>query len=190
MTMIGPMAVLVACCFLIGLAPILVVPILEDGNTAWARRHLGFDPATGNPGTIWLNHGDGHGVNRRVVFGECCISVAASSEHRGKPDDLGLRLCRPDATHAVHVVVVRSDAGRPVRLGTPSSNTCARNSASFPQESSFHSDVPDTVLDEAVVPAFRFGGWLFSWFRVFQQGSIQTYLLYIFIALIALLLWR
>ncbi len=40
------------------------------------------------------------------------------------------------------------------------------------------------------VPAFRRGGRLFSWFRVFQQGSIQTYLLYIFLALIALLLWR
>ena len=42
----------------------------------------------------------------------------------------------------------------------------------------------------AVLPAFRFGAWLFSWLRVFQQGSIQTYLLYIFIALIALLLWH
>ena len=50
--------------------------------------------------------------------------------------------------------------------------------------------MPDTVLDEAVLPAFRFGAWLFSWFRVFQQGSIQIYLLYIFLALIALLLWR
>ena len=46
------------------------------------------------------------------------------------------------------------------------------------------------VLDDAVLPAFRYGAWLFSWFRVVQQGSIQTYLLYIFIALIALLLWR
>ena len=46
------------------------------------------------------------------------------------------------------------------------------------------------MLDEAVLPTFRFGAWLLSWFRVFQQGSIQTYLLYIFITLIALLLWR
>ena len=60
----------------------------------------------------------------------------------------------------------------------------------FPRKTAFHSAVPDTVLDEAVLPALRFGAWLFSWFRVFQQGSIQTYLLYIFLALIALLLWR
>jgi hypothetical protein len=60
----------------------------------------------------------------------------------------------------------------------------------FPQKSEFHSDVKDTVLEEAVLPAFRLGAWLLSWFRVLQQGSIQMYLLYIFIALLALLLWR
>src|SRR5207248_113453 len=42
----------------------------------------------------------------------------------------------------------------------------------FPQQTSFHSHVPDTVLDEVVLPAFHFGARLLSWFRVFQQGSI------------------
>ena len=60
----------------------------------------------------------------------------------------------------------------------------------FPQETDFRSEVPDTVLDDVVLPTFRFGAWLFSWFRVFQQGNIQVYLLYILLALIALLLWR
>ena len=61
---------------------------------------------------------------------------------------------------------------------------CSRNKADF------HSDVPDAVLDELVIPAFRLGARLFSGFRVFQQGNIQVYLLYIFVALIILLLWR
>jgi hydrogenase-4 component B len=65
-----------------------------------------------------------------------------------------------------------------------------KNLALFPQKSEFHSNMPDTVLDEAILPAFRYSGWLFSWFRVFQQGSIQAYLLYMFVALIVLLLWR
>ena len=65
-----------------------------------------------------------------------------------------------------------------------------RNLPLFPQTTDFHSHVPDTVLDEAVVPVFRFGGWLFSWCRVFQQGHVQAYLLYMVIALIVLLLWR
>jgi hypothetical protein len=59
----------------------------------------------------------------------------------------------------------------------------------FPQKSGFHSDVPETVLDEGVLPAFRCGAWLFSWLRVFQGGSIQAYLLYVFAALIALLIF-
>jgi hypothetical protein len=60
----------------------------------------------------------------------------------------------------------------------------------FPREAGFESAVPDAVLDELVLPAFRAGGWLFSRFRVFQQGNVQVYLLYIFLALIVLLLWR
>lgn len=60
----------------------------------------------------------------------------------------------------------------------------------FPQKSHFHSEVRDAVLDEAVLPAFRLWAWLLSRFRVFQRGSTQVYLLYIFVALIVLLLWR
>jgi hydrogenase-4 component B len=62
--------------------------------------------------------------------------------------------------------------------------------ALFPHQNTFHSAVPDAVLDEAALPAFRFSAWLFYWFRVFQQGSVQMYLLYIFLILMALLLWR
>ena len=60
----------------------------------------------------------------------------------------------------------------------------------FPREAEFHSTVSDPVLDEIVLPAFRSGAWLFARFRVFQQGDVQVYLLYIFLTLIALLLWR
>lgn len=60
----------------------------------------------------------------------------------------------------------------------------------FPKSAEFHSEVPDAVLDEVVLPSFRFGAWLFSWFRVFQRGNIQMYLLYVFLALVGLLLWR
>ena len=60
----------------------------------------------------------------------------------------------------------------------------------FPQKTNFHSEVPDTVLEKAVLPVFRLGARLSAWFRVFQQGSIQTYLFYIFLTLLALLLWR
>jgi hydrogenase-4 component B len=60
----------------------------------------------------------------------------------------------------------------------------------FPTESTFETEVPDAVLDEVVLPTVHVGARLFSWFRVLQQGSIQIYLLYIFVALIVMLLWR
>jgi hydrogenase-4 component B len=60
----------------------------------------------------------------------------------------------------------------------------------FPKASEFHSDVPDAVLEEGILPALRGGAWLFGWARVFQQGSIQMYLLYIILTLLVLLVWR
>ena len=71
-------------------------------------------------------------------------------------------------------------------LGAAPANPSAGHLPLFPQQARFHSEVPDPVLDE-VSAHVSFGAWLFSWFRVFQQGSIQTYLLYIFFALIVLL---
>ena len=66
----------------------------------------------------------------------------------------------------------------------------ARRLALFPEKSGFHSEVPDAVLDRGVLPAFRVGAWLLSRLRVLQRGNVQAYLLYIFLALLALLVWR
>src|SRR5207253_9735538 len=62
--------------------------------------------------------------------------------------------------------------------------------AIFPGKSGFHSDVPDAVLDRGVFPVFRIGAWLLSRLRILQRGNVQAYLLYILLALVALLLWR
>jgi hydrogenase-4 component B len=60
----------------------------------------------------------------------------------------------------------------------------------FPQHASFHSEVPDTVLDRLILPCSR---WLvrgLALFRYLQQGSLQAYLLYILLILILLFLWQ
>jgi hypothetical protein len=53
----------------------------------------------------------------------------------------------------------------------------------------FHSHVPDTVLDRAVVPSLSFAGRAFARLHVFQSGNTHLYLLYILATLLALLLW-
>jgi len=57
----------------------------------------------------------------------------------------------------------------------------------FPVTASFESHVPDTVLDRAIVPAFRAGAWAARKGRILQQGRIQLYLLYVVATLVALL---
>ena len=66
----------------------------------------------------------------------------------------------------------------------------ARLLAIFPAKTGFHSEVPDAVLDRGILPVFHTGASLLARLRVFQRGNVQAYLLYIFIALLTLLLWR
>ncbi|MEW6272287.1 MAG: hydrogenase, partial [Thermodesulfobacteriota bacterium] len=60
----------------------------------------------------------------------------------------------------------------------------------FPAPASFHSDVPDVVLDRAMRPLARAVDRVFWWLRRAQYGSINAYLLYILVALVLLLSWR
>ncbi len=62
-----------------------------------------------------------------------------------------------------------------------------RLAAVLPGPSSFHSDVPDIVLDRLVLPATRGLARVQRGLRVFQQGSVHAYLLYVWLALVALL---
>jgi hypothetical protein len=60
--------------------------------------------------------------------------------------------------------------------------------ALFPTAATYESHVPEVVLDEAVSPMVDFFGGIFQWCRLVQQGSVQTYLLYILGMLVLLLL--
>jgi hydrogenase-4 component B len=189
-TMIGPMAFLVGCCFLIGLAPVLVAPIFGTAISAWdpsiqdaasclaALAPLGWITVMGcaliaavvlvSGVLAWCLR---HSVVQKAATWGCGYTAPTS------------RMQYTSSSFAEMLVALFAWALRP-RTHRP------RDLPLFPQKTDFHSEVPETVLDEAVLPTFRFTVWLLSWFRVFQRGSIQTYLLYIFMAVIALLLWR
>jgi hydrogenase-4 component B len=189
-SMIGPMSVLVVCCFLIGLAPILIAPIFGKAVSAWNPGLKDADARlTALAPLNWITV-----MGLLLTAALLTVSVVLwlrlrySNVKEGATWACGYiapspRMQYTSSSFAQMLVGLFGWALRP--------RTCrSKDLPLFPQQSTFHSEVPDTVLDEVMLPAFRFGGWLFSWSRVFQQGSIQTYLLYIFIALIALLLWR
>jgi hydrogenase-4 component B len=190
LAMTAPMFVLVACCVVIGLAPLLVVPILEIGIAAWLPELNGTGAGittlaplrwitlmngmllaglSGGGAWLWSRLRSG-GSEQRATWA-CGYAAPAP------------RMQYSSSSFAQMVVALFAWALRP-RVLKPGTLPL------FPAATRFQSEVPDTVLDDAVLPTVRFGAGLLSWFRVFQQGSTQAYLLYLFVALIALLLWR
>jgi hypothetical protein len=69
---------------------------------------------------------------------------------------------------------------RPVEQGRPVRGT-------FPVRASFHSHVPDTVLDRFLLPVLRRLARLTLYARYLQQGRLQVYLLYVAVTLLVLL---
>lgn len=188
--MIGPMLILAACCFLIGLLPPLIAPMLASAVAAWDPGLRDADVRLAALAPLSWTMIMGMLLTAALFLGGVAIWLVPrySMVEKGATWGCGYvapspRMQYTSSSFAQMLVdlfawVLRPRTWRPKGLPL------------FPQTKAFHSEVPDAILDEAVLPAVRFGGWLFSWFRVLQQGSIQTYLLYIFMALLVLLLWR
>ena len=189
LSMIGPMSVLAACCFVIGLAPTMVAPVLAKAVSAWAPELSGVESRL-----MVLAPLDWISVMALVLVAALAVtSLLLWIRLRGSVVDKNStwgcgfvaptpRIQYTSSSFAEMLVNLFGWALRP-RTQRP------KVVALFPQRTDFQSEVFDPVLDEAVLPTFRFVADKFSWFRVFQQGRIQTYLLYIFGALLALLLW-
>jgi hypothetical protein len=58
----------------------------------------------------------------------------------------------------------------------------------FPPGSDFRSEVPDAVLDRALLPLLGRADRGLSKLRVLQRGPVHTYLLYVVLALVSVLL--
>ncbi len=189
-SMLGPMGVLVICCFLIGLAPGRAAPVLEQAIAAWAPELSEESPRLQAVAPLdWIAFMGLLLIGALSLGGALLwIQLRRHPLERGATWGCGYaaptaRMQYTSSSFAQMLVGLFGWVLRP-RTHRP------RDLPLFPQETDFHSEVPDTVLVEIVLPTFRSGAWLFSLLRVFQQGNIQTYLLYIFVALIALLLWR
>lgn len=190
LSMIGPMGVLVISCIAIGLAPAVVAPILAQGVSAWMPEIADAGPRLAVLAPLnWITI-MGMLLLAALAMGSAVLRLRYRAGLVATAGTWGCAYLAPtprmqytSSSFAQMLVGLFSWVLRP-RTHRPSDLPL------FPKASDFHSEVPDAVLDEAVRPAFAFSAWLLSWFRVFQRGSIQTYLLYIFLILIALLLWR
>jgi hypothetical protein len=62
-----------------------------------------------------------------------------------------------------------------------------RIEGAFPDRAMHESHVDDTVLDRILIPATNRAERSFGWFRRFQQGLAQNYLIYILVTVMLLL---
>jgi hydrogenase-4 component B len=188
-SMLGPMAVLAGCCFAIGLAPQLVAGLFDRAAAAWAPRLTNRPLLTQAAPLLWVS------ALAVALVGALLVGalLLRALLRRGPVGSAGTwdcgyaaptrRIQYTSSSFAETLVGLFSWALRPRVQAPPRLEL-------FPSKTHFHSEVPETVLDEAVVPTFRFAAWCFSWVRWLQRGGVHSYLLYVFLILIVLLLWR
>jgi len=185
------MVLLVGGCAMIGLAPAIVAPLLQEGIVAWTGQGIRseFSLAALAP-LMWITF-TGLVLMAFVLGGSALLRARASrSSIKKGVATWGCGYLAPtprmqytSSSFAQMIVEMFAWALRPKKEEP-------QVSGFFPAASRFHSEVGDTVLEQAVWPVTRFFVRASSWFRIFQQGSIQAYLVYIFAILIVLLFWR
>ena len=183
-----PMAVLAGLCFVVGLLPWVVAPILDKAVVAWAPELAGERLAVLAP-LSWVSLLGG------LLLVTLVGGVAWFRHHlRKKPAgstgtwDCGYVAPGPtmqysSSSFAQTLVGLFSWALRP-KVSKPDTRGL------FPHPEAFTSNVADVVLDSILIPAAELGSRAVRWFRWVQRGSMQAYLLYILLTLIVLFFWR
>lgn len=187
-TMLAPMAILAAGCFFIGLAAPVVAPVLDAAVVAWAGESAAPRLASIAPLT-WISLTSGALLVALALTGAW---LAARTRGERRAVAIGTWDCGYAAPAARMQYTASSFAEMIIRLlgGALRPDVHPPHlEGPFPGTASFHSHLPDTVLDRAVVPGFSLAGRAFARLRVIQGGSTHLYLLYILATLLALLLW-
>jgi hydrogenase-4 component B len=182
------MAVLAGLCFAVGLLPWVVAPVLDRAVLAWAPELSGQRLAVLAP-LSWIS----------ILGGLLLVAllVAAALVRRNlrhKPaDQVGTWDCGYVAPGPTMQYSSSSFAQTLVGLFSWALRPKVRNPdmrGLFPHPEAFTSNVADVVLDSILIPAAQLGSRAMRWFRWVQRGSMQAYLLYILLTLLALFFWR
>ncbi len=180
-----PMGILAAGCVLIGLAPVLVTPVLDATMACWladtgtAAAPVGQLAPMGVLGLLAVS------LTVGLVGVVLLLRRCGGTPRLGLTWDCGYarptsRMQYTAASFAQTIVrlfirVLQPHGQRP------------RVSGLFPLPTRMHSRVDDAVLDRVLLPAGqRLESW-FNWFHRFQRGLTQHYVLYVLLTLLVLL---
>lgn len=194
LSMRAPAMVLAGCCILIGLAPVLMVRLLDAGVGAWA-------PETGSSA---MRLGDLVPLGAVSVIACSLLALTIGvSVMVARRRAAGPRARRP--CHAEGVGTWDCGYARPTSRMQYTASSFAqmivglfgwvlRPKTRLPRvegicsgATAMHSHVNEPILDRVLVPAGRaVEGW-FRWFHRFQQGLTQHYVLYILLTVMVML---
>ena len=187
LTMYAPMVVLAACCVLLGAAPVLFGPVLDNAISSWtlAPSSVRLSLAAVAPlGAI-------SAMSVTLLASVAGVTIVLALAHRGRVSpragtwDCGYavptsRMQYTASSFAQMIVTMFAWVLRPHLHRS-------RIAGAFPGAAHMHSHVDDAVLDRVLVPAGeRVEKW-FGWFHRFQQGLTQQYVLYVLITVILML---
>ena len=187
--MLVPMAILAACCLFIALGAPLVSRVLDAAVSCWMGDTVLPAVLTVAP-LVWVSATSAALLVALVLVGAW---VAARGRAAAAKPEVGTWDCGY-AAPAARTQYTSSSFGEMLVLllawALRPNVAPPRLDGPFPAPATFHSHVPDTVLDRAVLPAFSLAGRTFARLRPLQRGSVHLYLLYILGTLVVLLLWR
>jgi hydrogenase-4 component B len=181
MSMVSPMVLLAAFCALIGFFPALVLPVLDKVVAV-----VDASPAAPLAELVPCLALTALSLALALAAAAGWMLLHRWPAHPGMTWDCGYvrpnpRMQYTSSSFAAMLVGLFGWLLRPSTRNTLSP-------ALFPRPSVFASHVPDLVLDGWLNPLWKHIKSRLALVRVFHQGSIQGYLLYILLALFALLL--
>jgi hydrogenase-4 component B len=185
--MLLPMAILAAACFIIGLVPAILVPVLDHAVAAWAP-----DPLASRPplailvpfgwisvaGVLLLGlTGSGFWLLWRRLQQGAFKTVGTWDCGYAAPS---IRMQYTASSFAQFLVHLFTWVLRPRIHAPPLAGL-------FPAAGRFESHIDDTVLHTLVFPLSQRVEHLLARCRVLQQGRIQVYILYIAVGVVVFL---
>ena len=180
-----PMAVLAAACVLIGLAPVLITPVLDATAACWLMGSGTETVSLGRIAPLGILSVLAVSLTLAAAGLAALLLRRVSIPRSGLTWDCGY--ARPTsrmqytATSFAQMIVLLF-----IRVLHPHGRR-PRVVGLFPLPTHTHSHIDDAVLDRLLLPAgHRIEGWLI-WCHRFQRGLTQHYVLYVLLTLLALL---
>jgi hydrogenase-4 component B len=188
-TMLAPMVLLAAACAAIGFIPALFMPTIDRAVAIWdaTPSQSGATIASLIP-LRWFSCA-ALALTALLLTGALIIRHWRQRRPLRSAGtwDCGYALPIPSAqyTGSSFAQMLVMLAGWALKPRTQS----VSDATLFPARAYFSAEVPDTVLDRALLPVFSFAGRVMSLARHIQRGSAQMYVLYMLTILLALLMF-